>query len=107
MGSGLYSTKLTYKQWYDFNNAQRAHYNFVEFAPSTFIWILIAGIYFPIPAAALGFGVFIARLIFSLGYRNSGPSGRLFGAAANDLLLLGEMGLAVASGIMFIRGEQP
>ena len=29
MGSGLYSQKLSYKEWYDFNNAQRAHYNYV------------------------------------------------------------------------------
>jgi hypothetical protein len=29
-GSGRYSKELSYKQWYEFNNAQRAHYNFVE-----------------------------------------------------------------------------
>ena len=29
MGCGRYSAKLSYKQWYEFNNAQRAHYNFL------------------------------------------------------------------------------
>ncbi len=29
MGNGKYAQKLTYQQWYDFNSAQRAHYNFL------------------------------------------------------------------------------
>ncbi len=29
-GSGWYSNKLSYKQWYEFNCAQRAHLNQVE-----------------------------------------------------------------------------
>jgi len=30
MGSGRYSEKLEYKEWFEFNNAQRVHVNFVE-----------------------------------------------------------------------------
>jgi len=30
MGSGVYSMKLSYKDWYDFNNGQRVHLNYVE-----------------------------------------------------------------------------
>ena len=29
-GNGYYSQKLSDKDWYDFQNAQRAHYNFLE-----------------------------------------------------------------------------
>ena len=30
MGSGVYSEKLTYKQWFEFNLVQRVHQNFLE-----------------------------------------------------------------------------
>lgn len=105
MGSGRYSAKLSYKQWYDYNNAQRAHYNFVEMAPSTFVMLFIAGIYFPIPAAAIGLALAIFRAIYSAGYAYSGPKGRLIGALGNDLCLLGLLGLSLASGIMFANGS--
>ena len=29
-GNGYFSKKISYKEWYEFNNAQRAHMNFVE-----------------------------------------------------------------------------
>jgi glutathione S-transferase len=105
MGSGKYAQKLTYKQWFDFNNAQRAHYNFIEMAPSTFIFLLIAGVYFPIPAAAIGLALAIGRFIYSIGYANGGPKGRLIGALTNDFCLLGLVGLSFASAIMFINGN--
>lgn len=107
MGSGLYSTKLSYKQWYDFNNAQRAHYNYIEMAPTTFVWLFIAGLYFPIPAAAVGLALFIFRIIYTIGYVKSGPRGRSIGALGNDLCLLGLLGLSLASAIMFVKGTTP
>ncbi|CAM6002596.1 unnamed protein product [Sphagnum balticum] len=79
MGSGFYSNKLSYEQWYKFNNAQRAHQNFVEWATPTFALLLISGIYFPIESAAIGLGIIVFRLIYSLGYRVTGPQGRLIG----------------------------
>jgi hypothetical protein len=30
MGSGVFSKKLSYADWFKFNNAQRVHYNFLE-----------------------------------------------------------------------------
>ena len=30
MGNGRYSAKLTYKDWFEFNSAQRIHYNYLE-----------------------------------------------------------------------------
>jgi glutathione S-transferase len=105
MGNGRYSAKLSYEQWYRFNNAQRAHYNFVEFAPSGFVMLFVAGVYFPVPAAVLGLVLFIGRLVYSFGYANGGPKGRLVGAILNDLVLLGLLGLSLASGILFASGR--
>ena len=107
MGSGRYSEKLSYKDWLQFNNGQRAHYNYIEMAPSTLVLLLIAGIYFPIPSAALGLAIAIFRLMYAIGYSNSGPNGRLIGAGGNDLVLLALMGLSIASSIMFILGKSP
>ena len=35
MGSGRYSEKLSYKEWFDFNKAQRIHYHYLEDRKST------------------------------------------------------------------------
>ena len=79
MGTGLYSSKLSYENWYNFNNAVRAHQNFLEFLPMMISFLLIAGIYFPIPAASLGLVLMIARIIYAVGYTGWGPAGRLPG----------------------------
>lgn len=102
MGSGRYSQKLTYKQWYEFNSAQRAHYNFLEWIASTLIMILIAGVYFPIASAALGLAVFLGRFIYAMGYLFGGPRGRFIGVLINDLAFLGAFVLAFISSIYFI-----
>jgi glutathione S-transferase len=106
MGNGRYSAKLSYEQWYRFNNAQRAHYNFLEFAPSGLVMHFVGGIYFPIPMAVIGVVAIIGRLIYSIGYVNNGPKGRLVGAIIGDLILLGQLGLSLASAIMFIQGKE-
>ena len=105
MGSGKYSQKLSYKDWYEFNSAQRAHYNFVEWIASTLLLIIVAGVYFPIPAAVLGLVIFIARLIYSLGYAMGGPKGRTIGALLNDIAFLGVLVLSFISSIYFIIGK--
>lgn len=104
-GSGHYSKKLSYKEWYEFNNAQRAHANFVEMVASTLVFLLIAGIYFPIPAAIIGLVLAIFRFIYAIGYTSSGPTGRVVGAIVNDFCLLGLLGLSFASGVMWIKGD--
>ena len=108
MGTGIYSKKLAYKEWYAFNNAQRAHGNFVEMAPSTLVWTLISGLYFPIPAAAIGLAIVFFRLIYSIGYAgDKGPQGRTIGAIGNDFCILGLFGLSIASGALLINGNGP
>jgi glutathione S-transferase len=99
MGSGFYSQALSYEQWYNFNSAQRAHLNFVEWAPSTYAFLLIGGIYFSIASAVLGLIVLISRAMYAIGYNSKGPGGRLIGAILNDLAILGLFGLSIASSI--------
>jgi glutathione S-transferase len=105
MGNGRYAAKLSYKEWYEFNSAQRAHYNFVEWIASTIVLILIAGLYFPIPGAALGLAYFIGRLVYSIGYVFKGPQGRVIGVLINDLAFLALFVLSFISSIYCITGR--
>jgi glutathione S-transferase len=65
--------------------------------------LLIAGIKFPIPSAAIGAGVIIARFIYAAGYTSGGPNGRRIGVLLNDVLVLALFVLAVISSIFFIK----
>lgn len=65
----------------------------------------MAGVYFPIPAAALGLAVFIGRLLYAIGYAIGGPTGRLVGVLINDLAILGSFVLAFISSCFFIVGR--
>lgn len=67
--------------------------------------LFIAGLYFPIPAAAIGLAVIIFRFVYAAGYASGGPAGRLIGALVNDFCMLGLFGLSIASGVMFIQGK--
>jgi glutathione S-transferase len=107
MGSGFYSTRLPYKAWYDFNNAQRAHYNFVESIASILTLLIIGGIYYPVVAAVFGFVYFIGRIIYSIGYTMSGSSGRLIGVLILDVAILALFVLSIITGYKFIRGIPP
>lgn len=104
-GNGFYAKNLSYEQWYEFNNGQRAHMNYVEWIASCLVFLLIAGIYFPIPAAAVGLGIIVARFVYAIGYTSNGPTGRLIGALGNDILVLAEFVLAVISSVYFLKGD--
>ena len=104
-GSGYYSKTLPYEEWYKFNNAQRAHMNFVEMMASTLAFVLIAGIYFPIPSASLCLVMIIARIIYSCGYAAKGPKGRSIGALINDLAFLALFVLSFISAVYFILNK--
>ncbi|OJJ50514.1 hypothetical protein ASPZODRAFT_11379 [Penicilliopsis zonata CBS 506.65] len=60
-----------------FNCAQRAHANFLENAPQTMLFTLVAGLKYPNLAAGLGFAWLVLRSLFLYGYVYSGkPQGR-------------------------------
>jgi len=96
MGEGLYSEKLEYKDWFEFNNAQRAHLNFVENLFLVIPCLLISGLELPNQAANAGFVFFIGRLLYGYGYRLSGPKGRMVGAIFG---MLGLFSLIVMTGL--------
>ena len=79
MGNGRYSQKLTYEQWFNFNNAQRTHYNYMESVTCVLCWILIAGIGYNWYAVGFGSSYLIGRLAYTIGYSIKGPSGRVVG----------------------------
>ncbi|TNV85344.1 hypothetical protein FGO68_gene17327 [Halteria grandinella] len=88
MGNGFFSNALSYKEWFLFNNAQRAHYNYLENFTPTIVWIIISLFYHPLSAAVLGFVVFIGRIIYSVGYFKT-PNLRSVGAIVFDLGFIG------------------
>ena len=107
MGSGLYSQKLAYKDWFKFNNAQRVHYNFVEMAPSTFVSLLLAGLYFPWAATGIGLALAFFRIVYCVGYMGKGPKGRGIGAIGNDFCLFALIALSVLTGWRIANGNAP
>ena len=96
MGSGRYSEKLSYKEWYMFNCAQRVHYNFVEMIATYEILLLVGGLAHPLLAAAMGALLIVGRIVYAIGYM-FGPKSRVPGALIADVCLLGLTALAFHS----------
>lgn len=105
-GSGFYTRNLDYEKWYLLNNGQRAHINFVEWIATNISLMLIAGLYFPITSAALGFGLIVSRFVYAFGYTNNGPAGRSIGALFNDLITLVHLVLAIVCSVKFLNGTK-
>lgn len=95
MGNGRFAAKLEDKDWETFNNYQRAHYNYVEQVSSAQTFLLLGGLFHPIPSASLGLVYILGRQLYTWGYRAKGASGRMAGALILDLALLGMFGTTV------------
>ncbi len=106
MGNGRFSEKLTYKEWYEFNNAQRVHMNFVEQLPMVLIIILVASFTKPLAALILSIAYFLLRLIYAIGYAIKGPNFRALGAIPNLLVKLTLFGLAFYTSIQYMKFYQ-
>uniref|UniRef100_A0A7S3TJ23 Uncharacterized protein n=1 Tax=Strombidinopsis acuminata TaxID=141414 RepID=A0A7S3TJ23_9SPIT len=78
-GEGYYSRKLSYKDWYEFNSAMRAHQNLVEAMPYNTILVLLAGLIVPRLALFTSSLNVFARFIYSCLYVKYGPRGRWVG----------------------------
>jgi glutathione S-transferase len=102
MGSGRYSAKLDYKNWFYFNSAQRIHYNFVEGLTPALIFQLVGGLKYPVQSAIIGACYNLGRVAYAVGYRLS-PNLRGPGAIVVDLCLLGGLVLSVLSLLDIIR----
>ena len=71
MGNGKFSQDLTYSDWFNFNNWQRVHYNFLEHLCPILLWLFISSLYQPIATAILGFLYGFGRILYSIGYCKS------------------------------------
>jgi len=90
-----------------FNCAQRAHANFTENQSSLVGALLIAGLKFPLTAAAMGAGWSVSRYLYMLGYSRPswGENGR--GRYKGIMFMafqLGLVGMAGYTGVMMILG---
>lgn len=105
MGSGKYSQELSYGDWYRFNNAQRAHYNFVEGISTAITLLIIGGIYYPIVSASFGLAMIIGRIVYSVGYTMKGASGRTIGVLLIDIALVATFVLSFITCVKLIMGS--
>ena len=100
MGNGYFSSKLSYKNWFEFNSAKRAHENFVEQLGFIIPNILIGGLIFPKTAIGFGLTYFMARVAYAIGYTSiGGPNNREFGAYILNITCILSFGLSFMSGI--------
>ena len=96
MGNGWYSSKLTYKQWFQFNLAQRVHHNFLEQCIIVVFLILVAGIRHPGYTVIAGGCYSLGRILNAIGYSQS-VKGRVPGFVFGMLTLFTLMGMSVHS----------
>lgn len=101
MGNGIFSNKLTYSQWFEFNCAQRCHYSAIEqmviFVP---VSLLICS-YSNLAAAIVNVIWALGRVIFTWGYLIH-PDKRTVGAVVMELGVLGGLVLLVVAACDFI-----
>ncbi len=95
----LTSPHCSFAEWRQFNDAQRAHLNYVEMAPSALTFLLIGGLHAPLVAAAAGATFIAGREAYAQGYAKNGPAGRTIGAAVGGVSFLALFGTAVFSSL--------
>ena len=103
-GSGRYSDKLSYKEWFEFNVGQRIHYHYLESITSVVLFLLVAGLKYPVIAIASGSVYILGRIIFHLGYSFKGPNGRVVGLIIQNLSAMVLMIFAFVSPIQIATG---
>ena len=67
-GSGWYSKKLDYRNWFQFNVRHRIHMNFVESLPVNFMFSFLCAFYYPKIALLGTWGLVAGRIIYTIGY---------------------------------------
>ena len=71
MGNGLYGKELEYNNWYEFQLDQRAHKNFLEGITIVSFCSLVGGLTNPLLTLVWISVYFVARVVFTFGYRKS------------------------------------
>ena len=93
-GNGFYSKKLSYKAWFEFNNIQRCHGNFLEQLPITLTLLLVAGIFFPEVVTGIGCFYILGRILYTVFYIKN-PNLRLPGALICNFSNLALFGISM------------
>merc|ERR1712096_193285 len=104
-GLGRLSSSLHIADWVDFQNAQRAHLNYLETLSLTQSALAVSGYFYPKPASILALIHLLGRQIYCSSFRSS-PSKRATGFVILSLTNLAMFGLGVAGAIQMIRSNK-
>lgn len=96
VGSGHYSDKLTYQEWFSFNVKQRCHKNYLEYLTIAVVSLLIGGLYIPWVSIGAGIVFLIGRLGYTIGYIKH-PKMRLPGFLSSWFSLIVMIGMSLNS----------
>ena len=100
-GNGYYSRQLSYKDWYEFNLAQRSHKNLLEFVTLIVAALCIVGVVFPVTAVILGSLYLITAIIYKVGFTLS-PEKRLCGNLTRQFTSMVILIMSVVACIVWI-----
>ena len=94
-GSGWYSKKLEYKDWFRMNCGQRVQQNTLETLTTILFLTVVTGLVYPTAAFVLQIILLVSRLLFTMGYVKKGPAGRLPGAIPQNIAFFVVFGYAL------------
>jgi glutathione S-transferase len=99
-GLGRFSDKLSLQDWMELNIAQRCAGNYLEQITAIVTLLLLAGLFFPVPAAAIGGVYMVGRQLYSSGFKSkSGTGGRTTGFMIVISCHLALLGITLFSGL--------
>ena len=98
-GLGRLSDKLPFVAWVKLQNAQRAHLNYCEALPGVLCNLLLAGLFYPVTAAAFGVTHIVGRQLYSSAYRRGGANARGPGFGISFLSNMALMGMSITGGL--------
>ena len=100
-GNGWYARKLEYKQWVLMNNGMRIVFNMVESYPFYVPCVVLASLYFPMPALVCAWLVALGRIFYAIGYKQQAGK-RILGGMIQGLSGMTLIILAVTSCVMML-----
>ena len=62
-GDGRYSEKLSYSDWYVFNQVVRAHQHFVEVLPAILTILFLSGLFLPMTTVVAAYLTILLKLV--------------------------------------------
>ena len=99
----LFPYGYSYDEWVRFNDGQRAHYNYLEAAPTVLALLLIGGTRAPVFSTVAGVTYIFGRELYAQGYAKKGPQARNFGAAIGGVSMISLLGAAIYSSVKVAR----